>query len=71
MKLQKYLAHAGLCSRRKAEEYIADGLVMVNGETAHIGQVIDPEKDEISVNNQVIKDQEKLVYYIFNKPRGM
>ncbi len=71
MKLQKYLAHAGLCSRRKAEEYIADGLVMVNGETAHIGQVIDPEKDEISINNQVIKDQEKLVYYIFNKPRGI
>lgn len=71
MKLQKYLAHAGVCSRRKAEEYISAGLVSVNGETAHIGQIIDPENDEIRVENQVIEDQEKLVYYIFNKPRGV
>lgn len=71
MKLQKYLSHAGVCSRRKAEEYIAQGLVTVNGETAHIGQVIDPEKDEIRVDDQIIRDQEKLVYYIFNKPRGI
>lgn len=71
MKLQKYLSQAGVCSRRKAEEYISAGLVSVNGETAHIGQIIDPENDEIRVDNQIIRDQEKLVYYIFNKPRGI
>ncbi len=71
MKLQKYLAHAWVCSRRKAEEYIEKWLVSVNGETAHIGQVIDPEKDIVKVDDQVISEQENLVYYIFNKPRGI
>lgn len=71
MKLQKYLSQAGVCSRRKAEEYIAHGLVLVNGEAAHIGQIIDPENDEIRVDGKVIEDQEKLVYYIVNKPRGI
>ncbi|MBP6981209.1 rRNA pseudouridine synthase [Candidatus Gracilibacteria bacterium] len=71
MKLQKYLAHAGVCSRRKAEEYIEKGLVSVNDVKAHIGQIIDPEKDIVKVDDQVIKDQENLVYYIVNKPRGI
>lgn len=43
----------------------------VNGEMAHIGQVIDLGKDEIHIDNQIIRDQEKLVYYVFNKPRGI
>jgi 23S rRNA pseudouridine2605 synthase len=71
MKLQKYLAHAWVCSRRKAEEYIEKWLVTVNGVKAHIWQVIDPEVDEVSIDDQVIKDTENLVYYIFNKPRGI
>lgn len=71
MKIQKYLSHAGVCSRRKAEEYVAAGLVSVNGETAHIGQVIDPENDEVRVDNQIIEDQKNLVYYVFHKPRGI
>lgn len=71
MKLQKYLSQSGVCSRRKAEEYIEQGLVSVNGETAHIGQIIDPEKDEIRVDNTVIHEQENFVYYAFNKPRGI
>ena len=45
MKLQKYMSQSGICSRRKAEEYIAAGHVFVNDEMAHIGQVIDPETD--------------------------
>lgn len=36
-----------------------------------IGQIIDPEKDIVKVDDQVIKDQENLVYYIVNKPRGI
>lgn len=71
MKLQKYLAHAWVCSRRKAEEYIERGLVSVNDVIAHIGQVIDPEKDIIKVDDRVIEDQQNLVYYIFHKPRGI
>ena len=69
MKLQKYLAHAWVCSRRKAEEYIEKWLVSVNDIVAHIGQVIDPETDIVKVDDTVIEDQENLVYYIFNKPR--
>ena len=71
MKLQKYLAHAGICSRRKAEEYIEQKMVTVNGVIAHIWQVVDPEKDIIKMDDQVIKDQENLVYYVFNKPRDI
>lgn len=69
MKLQKYLSQAGVCSRRKAEEYIAQGLVTVNGEVAHIGQVIDAENDAIEMDGSVIEQQEKLLYFAFNKPR--
>jgi 16S rRNA U516 pseudouridylate synthase RsuA-like enzyme len=45
--------------------------VKVNGEVAHIGQVIDPDKDEVSVDDQVVRDEANLVYYIFNKPRDI
>jgi 23S rRNA pseudouridine2605 synthase len=38
---------------------------------AHIGQVIDPEVDEVSIDDQIVEDTANLVYYIFNKPRGI
>ena len=71
LKLQKYLAHAWVCSRRKAEEYIEKWMVTVNDERAHIGQVIDPEKDIIKVDDAIIEETENLVYYVFNKPRDI
>ncbi len=71
MRLQKYMSQAGICSRRKAEEYIQNGQVFVNGEKAQIGQSIDPQKDEISFAKKMQLQQQKYVYYIFNKPRGI
>lgn len=71
VKLQKYIAHAWICSRRKAEEYIEKWLVTVNGVVAHIGQVIDPEKDSVSVDDQIVRDNANLVYYVFHKPRDI
>lgn len=71
MKLQKYLSQAWICSRRKWEEYIERGLVFVNEEKAHIGQVIDPEVDKVRIGDEIVKEQENLVYYIFNKPRDI
>ena len=71
MKLQKYMSQSGICSRRKAEEYIAAGHVFVNDEMAHIGQVIDPETDVVRLGDQVVQDQENLVYYAYHKPRGI
>jgi pseudouridine synthase len=69
MKLQKYMSQAGICSRRKAEEYIDEWLVKVNGEVAHIGQIIDSEVDKVELLNKAIKQQQNLVYYKINKPR--
>lgn len=69
MKIQKYLSQSGVCSRRKAEEYIAEWLVLVNGSIAHIWQVINPETDTVVIDNKIIKDTEELVYYKLNKPR--
>ena len=69
MKLQKYMSQAGICSRRKAEEYIAEWLVKVNGEVAHIGQIVDSEVDKVELLDKAIKQQQNLVYYKINKPR--
>lgn len=71
MKLQKYLSQAWICSRRKGEEYIERGLVFVNDVVAHIGQVIDPEVDKVRIGDEIVKEQENLVYYVFNKPRDI
>jgi len=71
MRIQKYLSQAWVCSRRKAEEYVEKGLIKINGKKAEIGQVIDPEKDVVTLEKEEIKKQEKLVYYAFNKPRGI
>ena len=46
-------------------------MVTVNDIVAHIGQIIDPEKDTVKVDDRVIEDQEHLVYYVFNKPRDI
>lgn len=69
MKLQKYMWQAWICSRRKAEVYIEQGLVKVNWNTAHIGQIINPDIDKIEILDKIIEDQKKLVYYKLNKPR--
>jgi 23S rRNA pseudouridine2605 synthase/23S rRNA pseudouridine2604 synthase len=71
MKLQKYMWQAWICSRRKAEEYIKKGLVKVNWEEAHIGQVIDSGIDKIEMLDTIVQDQKSLVYYKLNKPRGI
>lgn len=71
MRLQKYLSQAGICSRRKAEEYIEKGLVTINGQVATIGQSIEVGKDKVELKNDIVEDQKKLVYYKFNKPKGI
>lgn len=53
VRLQKYLAECGIASRRKSEEYIAAGLVKVNGQVVtEMGIKIDPEKDRVEVTSQ-------------------
>jgi len=69
-RLQKFIAQAGVTSRRKAEELIMQGRVTVNGERiTTLGFKIDPEKDIIKVDGKVIKPLE-FVYVAFYKPKG-
>ena len=70
-RLQKILSARGICSRRKAEEYITKGLVTVNGEVAELGQKADPEQDDIEVDGTVIQERKEMVYYLMNKPVGI
>lgn len=69
MRLQKYLAESGIASRRKAEEYIMQGRILVNEEIAKLGQKINPEKDIIKFEGEIVKKQEKNnIYILLNKP---
>lgn len=69
-RLQKYMAHAGIASRRKSEDIIQQGRVKVNGRSVTSpGTKIDPVKDEVEVDGEVITREEK-VYIILNKPTG-
>ncbi len=69
MRLQKYLSQAWICSRRKAEEYILQWQVLVNGQTAELGMSINPELDRVELWDTALALQKKYVYYIFHKPR--
>ena len=71
MRLQKFLSSAGFCSRRKAEEYIKDGRVKVNGEVVSVlGTKIDPETDRVEVKGKPVEAKHDLIYIVLNKPRG-
>lgn len=69
-RLQKILSARGAASRRKAEEWIQQGLVTVNGYTAQLGDTADPEVDDIRISGEPLPASEKLVYILLNKPRG-
>ena len=70
-RINKYLSEVGFCSRRKADDYISDGRVYINGKAALLGSKVNIE-DEISVDGEIIqyKDKKK-VYIAFNKPVGV
>ena len=70
VRLQKYLAEAGIASRRKCEEYISQGMVKVNDQVVtELGTKIDPEKDKIEFNDKIVKKStDKHTYILLNKP---
>ncbi len=70
MRLAKYLAQAGVASRRKAEQLIATGRVSLNGvPVTELGRVIDPDLDIIEFDGQRLETQKK-IYLMLNKPAG-
>ena len=71
IRLQKYLASCGIASRRKCEEYIAQGKINVNGKCiTELGTKINPEKDIIEFEGKKVKENKKMVYILLNKPIG-
>ncbi len=70
-RLQKVISDNGYTSRRKAEELIKEGKVLVNGEVATIGLKVNPSDEIIIDGNILAKDIDSKVYYLLNKPRGV
>ena len=70
VRLQKYLADAGVASRRAGEQYILEGRVSVNGKPVRLlGSKVDPDHDRVTVDGKPVKAR-KLVYVALNKPPG-
>ena len=71
MRINKYLAMCGVSSRRKAEEFVLQGMVKVNGTVVtNLAKDIDENKDVVLLNGQKLALPENFVYYLLNKPKG-
>lgn len=69
-RLQKLISVCGLASRRTAEGWITAGRVTVNGQTAHLGDRADPDRDRILVDGVPLDPGGGRTYLMLNKPRG-
>ena len=71
IRLQKFLANSGVCSRRNAEKLIEDGKISVNGKVVtELGTKVNPEEDKVIYNGNEIKLEKKHIYVLLNKPVG-
>lgn len=71
VRLQKFLADAGVAARRAAEDLVLEGRVKVNGRLVDsLPAFVDPEQDDVRVDGQRIRPERK-VYYLLNKPKGV
>lgn len=71
VRLQKYIANAGICSRRNAEVLIQEGKITVNGKiVTELGTKIIPGKDIVEYEGKKVTEPKKLVYVLLNKPIG-
>ena len=70
MRLNKYLAETGACSRREADQWIEAGRVAVNGARAVLGTQVD-EGDEVRVDGQALRAKPRRIYLALNKPIGI
>ena len=70
VRLNKFIANSGVCSRREADQFIEAGVVTVNGEVVtELGTKVNVLKDEVRFNNEPIKGEPK-IYVVMNKPKG-
>lgn len=70
IKLHKFLADAGVASRRKAEAMIAGGQVKVNDKLAHVGQRVNPQTDVVTLQGRQVSVPTQHTYILVNKPIG-
>ena len=70
MRINKFLAESGVCSRRAADKLIEEGQVKANGKICEIGQEIDEFSDSVSVSGKKISAVKTYEYYVMNKPKG-
>lgn len=70
-RLQKFLARAGIASRRHAEKLIQQGTVLVNGERVELGTRVDPTMDVVTFNGRVVRPEQEKLYLMLNKPTGV
>lgn len=71
-RLQKALARAGVASRRKSEDLIRQGRVSINGQiVTQLGTKVDPARDEIRVDGDLVQTAASRVYVMLNKPPGV
>lgn len=71
VRLQKYLADAGIASRRRAEELIEQGKIKVNDQIiTKLGTKINPKKDKVEYEGKIVTVQEEKIYILLNKPIG-
>lgn len=72
VRLQKLVSQAGIASRRQAEEMILSGRLTVNGKIVRLlGTKANPNKDHIKVDGKLLHLQQRLVYILMNKPKGV
>lgn len=72
LRIQKFIADSGLCSRRAAEALIVAGGVYVNGQKATLGQKVEPEADKVTVNGKAVRPQaQPKLALVMHKPRGV
>ncbi len=72
IRLNKFLAQAGIASRRKCDDFIKAGYVKVNGKVVdQVGVVIDETKDKVTFKGKPVKPKKRFIYIVLNKPKGV
>ena len=73
IRLNKFLADLGIASRRKADQLIDEGRVLLNQKKAKLGDKVDPEKDQVMFEGKKLTsdDREDFEYWLLNKPRNV
>jgi len=71
IRLNKYIAHSGICSRRKAAELIKDGKVKLNGKIHENPATLVGPKDKVTYKDKLVRIERKKVYLLLNKPKNV